>query len=323
MADGPSVLVPSLSVVVVVAAENRSETGISQVLCSALNALQRQQPVRPDEIVVPHALAADVSRLELDFPEVRLLPVAVSSLAGSSERTEELRAAGVAAARGQIVALIEDHVRPDPDWASAILAGHRSDYAAIGGAIENGVDRVANWAIYFTDLGRYQNPLPPGVSSYASLVNVSYKRSALENVAAVWHERFNEAIVHDALISAGYKIALSPDIVVHQYWPDGGLGAAMKEFFTWGRNYGCTRARLAKRVTVLLYACLSPLIPVVLLSRSGLNTIRKKRLRAAWFKALPVSVLLTMAWSFGELAGYRGIFARTPRGEHHTDPIQG
>lgn len=322
MADGPSGLATTLSIVVVLVVGDRREQGDFSVLAAALTVIQTQYPVYPDEIIVPHPSTADVSGLGFRFPKVRLLPVKVNFPPGSSERTEELRAAGVAAASGEIVALMEDHVQPDPAWCSSILAAHRSDCAAIGGAIENGVDRTRNWAIYFTDLGRYQNPLPAGLSSYASLVNVSYKRAALEDIAAVWQKRFNEATVHAALIAGRYKIALSPDIVVHQHWPDAGLAASMQEFFTWGRNYGCARARLAGAGKRVAYACLSPLIPAVLLSRSGLNILRKGRLRAAWFKALPVSTLLTLAWSFGELAGYLVSIARRRHVEHQADPLQ-
>jgi hypothetical protein len=270
----------------------------------ALGALQKQAGTLPTEVIVPHPSSADVTGLSNRFPEVKFVPVDVNSPVASSERAEELRAAGVAAARGDIIALIEDHVRPDPDWSLATLKAHCGEYAAIGGAIENGVDRARNWAIYFTDLGRYQNPLPAGESPYASLVNVSYKRAALEQIATSWQSRFNETIVHAALKTAQFKIGLSPSIIVHQYWPESGLGGAAREFYTWGRNYGNARARLAAPGKLLVYACLSPLIPVVLLSRTGLSTLRKGRLRLEWFKALPVSVVLTLAWSGGELSGY-------------------
>ena len=322
MAVGTSSPSRTLSVVVV-AVGDRLEHGDFSVLNPALTSFQNQPSVCPDEIIVPHASSADVTGPRLRFPEVTFVAVEVSHPAGSSERAEELRAAGVAAAHGEIVALMEDHVRPDQDWCSAILSADRSDYAAIGGAIENGVDRVRNWAIYFTDLGRYQNPLPTGESSYASLVNVSYKRAALEQVTSVWQKRFNETIVHGALIGARHKIALSPEIVVRQYWPEDGLGVTMRDFFAWGRNYGGTRAKLAGAGKLVVYACLSPLIPIVLLSRSGFNTFKKGRLRAEWFKALPVSVVLTLAWSLGELTGYLTGQPHKPRLERRADPLQG
>lgn len=311
----------SLSVVLV-AVGDRLERGDLSGIAAALDALMSQQ-APPAEILIPHPASVDVSRLRARFPEVIFIPVEAVSPGGSSERAEELRAAGVTAARGEIIGLIEDHVRPDRNWCASILKAHSSDYAAIGGAIENGIDRVLSWAIYFTDLGRYQNPLPSGESAYASLVNISYKRTALDGIAASWQKGFNETIVHAALQAAHFRIGLSPEIVVHQYWPEAGPGTTLREFFTWGRNYGSARTRLAGAGKYLLYVCLSPLIPVVLLSRSGLNTWRRGRLRGAWIKALPASILLTLAWSCGELRGYLASPGRTPRAAHQVDPLQG
>ena len=45
-----------------------------------------------------------------------------------------------------------------------MVVAHREYYAAIGGAIENGVDRPLNWAVYYSDFGRYQNPFQSGES---------------------------------------------------------------------------------------------------------------------------------------------------------------
>src|ERR1700681_5044734 len=99
---------------------------------------------------------------------------------GSREHHDELRARGLALARGYIVALIEDHGIPAPDWCAQILESHRQPFAVVGGAIENGIDRPLNWAVYYCDFLRYQNPLQEGTSAFASDANVSYKRSALE-----------------------------------------------------------------------------------------------------------------------------------------------
>jgi len=78
----------------------------------------------------------------------------------------------------------------------------------------------------------------------------------------------------------------------------------MREFYTWGRSYGSTRARVGGAVKRLVYAGLSPLIPAVLLLRSGSVALSRRRLAGQWLKSLPVSALLTFAWSAGELTGY-------------------
>src|SRR5581483_5976385 len=124
--------------------------------------------------------------------EVTFLLADPDSPPGTTARVEELRASAVATAAGELVALLEDHVRPDPGWIEAIRNAHRNEeFAAIGGAVENGIDRILNWAVYFSDLGRYHNPLTPGESPWASLVNVSYKRASLNLVKSVWQVRFH------------------------------------------------------------------------------------------------------------------------------------
>jgi hypothetical protein len=200
--------------------------------------------------------------------------------------------------------VIEDHVRPDTEWSRQIIEAHQSGYAAIGGAIENGIDRVINWAAYFSDVGRYHNPLPEGESAYASVVNISYKRSCLENIRAVWHDRFGETAVHWALMAQRKKLALSPNIIVWQHRETLRFGKSAREFFQWGRSYGGTRGKLVGRVKRLIYAAMAPAIPAVLLMRSARDVRSKGRLMGPWLKSMPLGMVLTGAWCCGELAGY-------------------
>jgi hypothetical protein len=295
--DGPP-LDPRVSVVVV-----RTGEADTSGLAATLDALE-QQTTAALEIIVPCPTTEGVSRLRERYPWVRFLQVAPVSRPRTGERLDELRASGVAIAQGEIVAITEENIRPDANWVAQILKAHNGAYAAIGGAIENGIDRLVNWATYFADLGRYHNPLPTGESAYASVVNVSYKRSALENIRAVWRQRFSETAVHAALMAHGEKLGLSADIVVRQYRKDVEFRSSLHEFFAWGRSYGSIRVRLAGMAKRLVYACLSPMIPVVLLLRSGMVVLKRRRLVGAWLKSLPAAAVLTLAWSGGELMGY-------------------
>jgi hypothetical protein len=290
--------------VVIVRTEDALEPASSSGLAAALDALHSQTIGPPFEVIVPHAAMARVSRLRERYPSVHFLAAEPSSVRRTSERLDELRAIGVATAQGEIIAVTEDHVRPDPDWSARLLEAHRDSYAAIGGAIENGIDRLLNWATYFADLGRYHNPLPNGESGCASVVNVSYKRQSLESVRAVWKERFSETAVHAALIASGETLGLSSAVIVRQYREGVKFDSSLRDFFTWGRSYGCIRASAGGLARRLAYTCLAPLVPGVLLLRSALDVIKKRRLIVAWLKSLPVAAALTIAWSVGELVGY-------------------
>jgi hypothetical protein len=301
-AEWPEADQARLSVVIVPVGEHSPRDG-SSTLAAVLQALGGQTD-RPAEIIVPYVPSVPINELRNAFPLVNFLAVSLNSPPESSERLDELRASGVSAASGDIVAVIEDHVVPESIWAAEIRKAHRLTYAAVGGAIEKGPGSLMSWAAYFTDLGRYHNPLPAGDSNYASVVNISYKSAALQSVSAVWSRRFNETAVHAALLANNERLALAPAVMVTQQREDVPLGRSLHDFFTWGRSYGSTRARLAGGVRRLIYAGLSPLIPVILLSRSGKDTLRKGRLFSMWLKCLPLSTLLTVAWACGELTGY-------------------
>jgi len=116
--------------------------------------------------------------------------------------------------RGEIVALTDEHARPRADWCARIAALHAAQaHAAIGGAIENERDQALNWALFFYDAGRYQNPLDAGPAQFVSDLNVSYKRAALERVR-VWQPKYHETGLHDALRAAGELTALSRELIV-------------------------------------------------------------------------------------------------------------
>jgi hypothetical protein len=174
---------PVLSVLVVIVSDTTEQRAAVSDLAGCLAALSKQIDAPPMEIIVPHRQDVDgIEALRKEFPQVTFLLVtdlATSSRAGSREHHDILRARGLSAAHGDVLGLLEDHGRPDENWCAKVVAAHRKPYAAIGGAIENGLDRPLNWAVYYCDFGRYQNPLPPGESSCASDANVSYKRAAL------------------------------------------------------------------------------------------------------------------------------------------------
>jgi hypothetical protein len=300
---------PALSVVVVVVGDTIDRCSDSTDLAATLDALAGQMDAPSIEVIVPyHARVSGVEQLKARFPSVHFLFVehlrTFSERGGGREHHDELRARGMAAARGEIIGFLEDHVRPDPHWCARMLAAHRERYAAVGGAIENGVDRALNWAAYFSDLGRYQRPLPAGESAFASSVNVSYKRTALEAIAPVGVDLFSEPVVNQALMSRGEKLALCDDAIVYQHRRGLRLATVLQEFFVWGRSYAATRSALVPQSKRLMYASLSPALPALLLVRMTMRVFGKGRCIGAFLRAFPLTVLLTLSWSCGELAGY-------------------
>jgi len=300
---------PILSIVVAIVSDTTGPGGTAH-LEGCLGALERQAHAPQMEILVPYdARIASMAEFARRFPAVRFIRVeefrgASPPRRGSREHHDELRGIGIRHARAPLVALLEDHGHAGARWCAALVKEHEQPYAAVGGAMENGVDRPLNWAVYFGDFGRYQNPVPRGPSATVSDANVCYKRAALERVADAWAESYSEARVHAALAERGETLALSPDVIVYQHRLDLRLGPALEERRVWGRSFAAARAEHMTLLCRAVYAALTPALPAALLARQCRNIVRTKRNLGAFAKALPLTALLDLAWSWGEFLGY-------------------
>jgi hypothetical protein len=303
---------PELSVVVVIVSDTTGRPDTMH-LEPCLAALTRQTGAPPIEIIVPHLPGiAGIAALRQEYPNVRFVEAdglrGYSGGCGSREHHDELRARGLALARGSIIALTEDHGIPALDWIARIHANFLKasvgrPLAAVGGAIENGVDRPLNWAVYSCDFLRYQNPVQQGESAFASDANVAYRRAAMETIRPVWQEKFHEPSVNKALSSRGEIVVLAPDMILYQHRQGLRFGSALKERFVWGRSYAAARGRLAPQRRVL-WAVFSPALPLLLLARMTAMAWKKRRKLAPFLKALPLTSMLLISWALGELAGY-------------------
>jgi hypothetical protein len=259
---------------------------------------------RPDVPTIVDGLARgrdDVRPLDLGRLPTRHDP---SSPAGQHELIDRRRAKGLAAARGEIVAIVEDRGVPRRDWASAIVRHHGNlPNLVIGGAVENGRDATLNWAVYLCDFGRYQLPFAQGPRPMVSDVNVAYKRRALELTREIWRERFHEPWVHRALERRGEILLASPDIVVDQVRDDLGLGELVRERMAWGRLFGALRASGATPARRLLRVAASPLVPAVMFARILRDRLGKPPGPGRFLAIAPATVLLLAAWAAGEAAG--------------------
>lgn len=305
---------PALSVVVAIVSDTTTPRADVDLLAGCLEALAGQVDAPPMEIIVPYHDRVDgVAGLRVRFPDIRLIEVADLAIAagGGREHHDVLRARGIAAARGQVVALLEDHGRPRSDWAAQVVAAHQGGPAAIGGAIDNGLDRPLSWAVYYCDFGRYQSPLPAGPSAFASDANVSYRRSVLEAIRPQWVDSFREAVVNGAMMRSGEGVALSPAIVVIQHRSDLTFGSAMRERFIWGRSYAATRSMWLSRPKQLAYALLWPALPLVMGLRIA-NASRQRGHFGSFLGAAPLIAALLVSWSVGEGAGYFAALTRRP-----------
>lgn len=297
---------PALSVIVTIV--DGGET-----LRRCLEALDQQDNPPGLEILVPYDESLpQVSDLGRHFPTIVFLPMGMvptgrptQSAAGQHELFDRRRAAGLAAATGKLIAILEDRGVPRADWARQTVDLHsRLPHAVIGGAIENGRDRLLNWAVYFCDFARYQLPLEEGSRDYVSDVNICYKRRALDSTQEIWATRYHETTVHWALQRAGEILYLHPAMVVDQMRGSLQFESLLKERLGWGRLFAYTRAREMTRARRLMFGMLAPFLPGILLLRIVRRQFVKRRALGRLAIAWPIVLAFLVAWSLGEGAGY-------------------
>jgi hypothetical protein len=277
-----------------------------------LSALARQSGGPPLEIIVPcDATLASAAAAARRFPGVQVIDIGeiatgrpADDPGGQHELFDRRRAAGLAAATGDLVAIIEDRGVPDPDWARAFAELHaRLPHAVIGGAVALGVDAPLNRAVFLCDFGRYAPPFDPGPRDYVTDVNVCYKRAALERTRELWRERYHETTVHWALQRDGEALWLAAEPVVRQVRDDLSLRPMLRERYAWGRLFAVTRARESSLAARLARAAMSPLLPVVMWLRIIRGVMRRREFWRS-MRAEPAALLLLSAWAAGEAAGY-------------------
>lgn len=278
---------------------------------SCLEALEGSAAGISMECFVPYdSRLGNIDELEAKFPWATFVDArdkvdAAEHGDSSREHHDILRAIGINMASGRIVALLEDHGTPSPDWCRSLIEAHRqSDAAAVGGAVENGVDKLLNLAVYYCDFGRYQNPVPAGPVEFLSDSNVSYKRDALWSVRNLWTDAFHETSVNWELRRAGHTLKLEPGMVVHQTRRNLRFLPALRERFVWGRSFAGTRALEISNIQRATFAAFSFLLPFLLTVRIVARGIGKRRQPAKLVAALPIVFLLEIFWSMGEFVGY-------------------
>jgi hypothetical protein len=288
-----------------------------ETLRRCLKALAAQSRAPAMEVLVPYdstaeAVASIVAEARRDgSPTIRSLDLGrvdthrpPLTSGGQHELIDRRRSAGLLAARGALVGILEDRGVPRADWATTAVRLHGElPHQVIGGAVENARERTINWAVYFCDFGRYQRPFVAGPRPYVSDVNVVYKRSALERTRDVWRERYHEPLVHWALAREGAALFASPDLVVDQMRDNLRMGPLLRERVAWGRLFGSIRARDASFGRRLGLALVSPLVPGLLFLRLLRDQLAKRASLPQFARAAPATVMLMTAWGLGEAIG--------------------
>lgn len=197
---------PSLSAIVVVGSRRERSQRV-------LNALGAQTIAASLEIIVVD-LAADAPQLKT--------PPGVRTVYLSRPKTEpwaRLRAEGLQCANAKVVAFIEDHCFPAPNWAEVLVEAHKGPWAAVGYSFTNANPKTyISRAGMIADYGLWAHPARHGPTSLLPGNNVSYKRDLLlsfgDQITIVLSPDFN---IHETFIKRGLAMFVeSRALAAHQ-----------------------------------------------------------------------------------------------------------
>lgn len=280
---------PELSVVIA------SVNGLPYV-ARCLESLEERAP-EAEVIVCDWTDAETRRRVAERFPRARLIsfdePTAVP----------ELRAAGIEAARGRYVAVIEDHCVVRDGWARRLLRAHADGHPVVGGPIRNGATgRIRDWAAFFCEYSAHMDPVPTGLADSLVGMNVSYDRRAIAAMEDLLREGRWETWLHPRLRREGFPFYRDGEALLYHV-KDFGFREFLSQRYHYARSHaGMRNPELGwKRV---LYLLGSPLLVPVLYARIARNLFRKRRHRREFLAATPLILVYLTAWAAGEAVGY-------------------
>lgn len=247
-----------------------------------------------------------------DDPEVAAAVTWVSHNARSVFRLVDHN---VRHARGEVVALTEDHCTARPGWVAAMLRAH-AEYpqaAAIGGAIENAPTEQSplRWASHLMTQGAHMAPLANGPATHiANEANISYKRWALAEIDP--HPLGFMTIRHTRALADRGELLVNDDRIVIDHHESLDARATAVIHFDDGRTIaGFRRRRMGQGDWLRLIG--APLLPIYRTGRVVRNGVAKGR-GATVLTALPWLVALEYCHGAGEFVGYLFGAGRSPYG---------
>ena len=285
-------IIPHISVVVA------SFRGL-ELVAESLDSLRSQCTRHGAELILARATREPLSALGPIAAGCRIVA------APADADVPRLRAAGLAEATGEWVALTEDHCVADAGWLDALVAAGDSGVHVLGGRMGNAKrDRATDCGAFFSEYGFFGANRVRGAVRAPPLVtgaNVAYHRSVVPEVAAWAREGQWENVIHDRLYAAGRRFRLVPAARIRQN-QSYRLGAFCRDRFEHGRDYAATRGRGLPLWRRAALAATTPLLPALLTARIARLVDPEERRELP--RALPATLEFLAAWSFGEATGY-------------------
>lgn len=260
-------------------------------------------------------IVADGSRRPAPSPEaLAALGGPVDWRSRPGESVFQLRRHAYAAARGQIVAVTEDHCHVAEDWVERIIAAHgrHPEAGAIGGAVLNGTDtKLVDWAAFFLTQGPYMPPLGNGLADRVSgPANVSYKRRVIERLRGDDEHGLIDFLELPRALE-GEKLVDDDSIRVLHHQSQGFWGTSLAEFDNGRTIAGYRRRQMTRGDWVRVLS--SPVLPLYRTWRALRIVSHKEHPPGKLLAAAPAHVWFQYCAMVGELLGYAGGPGGSPR----------
>jgi len=251
-------------------------------------------------VVAPSAEAIEVGVLGDDFAAVRVVA------AGPIQRRGAAAARGIEASTARIVALLEEHSYPEPEWAAALISAHSGPWTAVGPAVENAnpasVMSCVNFILAYV---AFSGAVPAGERTALPWHNSAYKRDTL----APFGERLGELLeweadLQDELRAGGHALYLEPAARTH-HMNVTRMRASLQLAFQRGRMIGVSRARRQAwpRWRQGVQAAAFPIFPLLQLRHLAPQLRRIGLVAGRTLRIMPGLMLTLVVLAVGEAAG--------------------
>lgn len=247
------------------------------------------------------------SDLEVRYPEV-------TPIRAPGQSIFQLRAEAMRRARGDVVAVTEDHCRAAPDWCARIVAAHREwpDAAVVGGVVENGAPgSVLDWAHFFVTNGASMAPIRNGAHRRVALqATVTYKRRVLPRELPPWG--YMEWMLNEDLYKRGAQLVSDDRIAVDHVQSFSFRDTCTIHY----HDARCIAAFRTKRIDfhewlLRLGVALTVMAPLLFL-RTVIAVASKGRRLGLLLAGLPIVAVIAVCRAAGSVVGFVSGEGRSP-----------
>lgn len=279
---------------VVIAWVNRFEW-----LVPGLQSLATQHGDDPLEIIVVTRHEREPrDKLQRQFPCVTLIS------APRDTSIPMLRAIGMRAARGEFVAVTEDHCIPSPDWIATIEARLRAGCDVAGGPVENAyTDRVRDWAAFLTEYAGAILPMPSGPARSVPGNNAAYRRKLVDPLCDTLTRGSWESFHLEGPEGDHLAISMDANMLIRHGRPFD-FAYFVSQRFHFCRSFAQMRRERMSRAVRCVYGFGCVLLPPMLWWRALRALLAKRRLVGKYLLCTPLISIYLTAGAFGEMIGY-------------------